>query len=178
MNKKILSIFVMIMALSLFGVSCSSNNEDKTGPGGNNGGGSGKTTITDKEILDTLKSVGDINDKTGTETVLLLSGATMTGTTISVKGSGATTAGTGPSIAAVKKIADGLKNIQIKNVKTITVDVAGITDTADQKAKNVKITLTANDNYQFSNNKTTIDITIEISPVQGSATDKPTNWVA
>ncbi|TXJ35262.1 hypothetical protein [Brachyspira pilosicoli] len=36
MNKKILSIFVMIMALSLFGVSCS--NEDSTGTGGNNSG--------------------------------------------------------------------------------------------------------------------------------------------
>ena len=36
MNKKILSIFVMIMALSLFGVSCS--NENSTGTGGNNSG--------------------------------------------------------------------------------------------------------------------------------------------
>ena len=36
MNKKILSIFVMIMALSLFGVSCS--NEDSKGTGGNNSG--------------------------------------------------------------------------------------------------------------------------------------------
>ncbi|PLV58877.1 hypothetical protein [Brachyspira pilosicoli] len=47
MNKKILSIFVMIMALSLFGVSCS--NEDSTGPGGNNSGttdGSGTHTPT------------------------------------------------------------------------------------------------------------------------------------
>ena len=42
MNKKILSIFVMIMALSLFGVSCS--NEDSTGPGGNNSGGTGGDT--------------------------------------------------------------------------------------------------------------------------------------
>lgn len=39
MNKKILSIFVMIMALSLFGVSCS--NEDSTGTGGNNSGTTG-----------------------------------------------------------------------------------------------------------------------------------------
>ena len=47
MNKKILSIFVMIMALSLFGVSCS--NEDSTGTGGNNSGttdGSGTPTPT------------------------------------------------------------------------------------------------------------------------------------
>ena len=42
MNKKILSIFVMIMALSLFGVSCS--NEDSTGTGGNNSGGTGGNT--------------------------------------------------------------------------------------------------------------------------------------
>ncbi|TXJ43240.1 hypothetical protein [Brachyspira pilosicoli] len=45
MNKKILSIFVMIMALSLFGVSCS--NENSTGTGGNNSGttdGSGTPT--------------------------------------------------------------------------------------------------------------------------------------
>lgn len=41
MNKKILSIFVMIMALSLFGVSCS--NEDSTGTGGNNSGNTGGT---------------------------------------------------------------------------------------------------------------------------------------
>ena len=38
MNKKILSIFALIMALS-FAVSCS--NEDKSGAGGNNGGGTG-----------------------------------------------------------------------------------------------------------------------------------------
>ena len=47
MNKKILSIFVMIMALSLFGVSCS--NENSTGTGGNNSGttdGSGTPTPT------------------------------------------------------------------------------------------------------------------------------------
>ena len=47
MNKKILSIFVMIMALSLFGVSCS--NENSTGTGGNNSGttdGSGTPTST------------------------------------------------------------------------------------------------------------------------------------
>ncbi|TXJ41180.1 hypothetical protein [Brachyspira pilosicoli] len=44
MNKKILSIFVMIMALSLFGVSCS--NEDSTGTGGNNSDGSGTPTPT------------------------------------------------------------------------------------------------------------------------------------
>lgn len=44
MNKKILSIFVMIMALSLFGVSCS--NEDSTGTGGNNSGGTGGGTGT------------------------------------------------------------------------------------------------------------------------------------
>ena len=47
MNKKILSIFVMIMALSLFGVSCS--NENSTGTGGNNSGttdGSGTHTPT------------------------------------------------------------------------------------------------------------------------------------
>ena len=50
MNKKILSIFVMIMALSLFGVSCS--NEDSTGTGGNNSGptgGSGTPTPPTKE---------------------------------------------------------------------------------------------------------------------------------
>ena len=49
MNKKILSIFVMIMALSLFGVSCS--NEGSTGTGGNNSGttdGSGTPTPAPK----------------------------------------------------------------------------------------------------------------------------------
>lgn len=45
MNKKILSIFVMIMALSLFGVSCS--NEDSTGTGGNNSGNTNDTTKPD-----------------------------------------------------------------------------------------------------------------------------------
>ncbi|WP_302279760.1 hypothetical protein [Brachyspira pilosicoli] len=53
MNKKILSIFVMIMALSLFGVSCS--NEDSTGTGGNNSGttgGSGTPTpLTKEEVV-------------------------------------------------------------------------------------------------------------------------------
>ena len=42
MNKKILSIFVMVMALSLLGVSCNKKTTDPT----NNGGSTGPTTVT------------------------------------------------------------------------------------------------------------------------------------
>ena len=47
MNKKILSILVMVMALSLLGVSC--NNKNTTGSTDENGGG-GSTTTQNKEI--------------------------------------------------------------------------------------------------------------------------------
>ena len=173
MNKKILSIFALIMALS-FAVSCS--NEDKSGAGGNNGGGSGKTTITDDQILEAVKGFGDQTDSNGTETLLLLSGATISGTTISVKGSGATGAATGPSLAAMKRIVATFASASIANVKTITVDDTGIA-TADTNPKDVKVTLTANDNYQFSNGKATIEITLKISPVKGNAPTETVTWV-
>ena len=64
MNKKILSIFALIMALS-FAVSCS--NEGKSGAGGNN---NGKTTITDAQILEAVKGFGDQKYSSGTETLL------------------------------------------------------------------------------------------------------------
>ena len=51
MNKKILSIFALIMALS-FAVSCS--NSDTTGTGGNNGGGN-PTAVTKDTIATAVK---------------------------------------------------------------------------------------------------------------------------
>lgn len=186
MNKKILSIFALIMALS-FAVSCS--NEGSTGTGGNNGGGgnvgSGNyTTITDAEILTAVKNIGDKkeNNLGSVPTTLFLSKAiadSTVSTIINVNGSGNVHGGTGPSIASMKKIVKALENQKITNVKEITVNTDGLYyGTGDSIFRDVSIILTANDNYQFSNNETAIIITLRIYPVQGNATDKAASWVA
>lgn len=54
MNKKILSIFVMVMALSLLGVSC---NKKTTDPTNNGGSSSNPTTLTESDLEAWLKSI-------------------------------------------------------------------------------------------------------------------------
>ena len=72
MNKKILSIFVMVMALSLLGVSCNKKTTDPT----NNGGSTGPTTVTatqetlKKAALAGLGTTLKINS-TGSKTITL-----------------------------------------------------------------------------------------------------------
>ena len=121
MNKKILSIFVMIMALSLFGVSCSSNNKDKTGPDGNNGGGDTTTTLKEADLESWLKSIPktDVVDSA----VFDFSKGTYATGTLSVVSTGATDTVT---VANVKdKVIASLKAVdQTKFKIKTTLDTA------------------------------------------------------
>ncbi|WP_297208557.1 hypothetical protein [uncultured Brachyspira sp.] len=56
MNKKILSIFVMVMALSLLGVSCNKKTTDPT----NDGGSTATTTLTVSQINEKIKALSTV----------------------------------------------------------------------------------------------------------------------
>lgn len=168
MNKKILSIFVMIMALSLFGVSCS--NEDSTGTGGNNSGNTGgsgtptptpnpnPTTIT--VTTDTLKkaagALGGDSDSLlikSDKTILNLASKTKVTVdantiTITITDDTLNTANDGSKSDTktnIEKVLNGLKTEMKKQGVDITAaDVGNATDEADiNKAKAVSFTLYA-----------------------------------
>lgn len=162
MNKKILSIFVMIMALSLFGVSCS--NEDSTGTGGNNSGttdGSGtptptptptptkvdQNTITSalKAALGTTISVNNTGKKTmktDNTTVTLEDGKiniTITDTTLNTANDGVKT----EAVDSFTKIKDKFKEALVsQGLEAATGDItftAGTAGTAATKTLDITV---------------------------------------
>ncbi|WP_028329470.1 hypothetical protein [Brachyspira alvinipulli] len=65
MNKKILSIFVMVMALSLLGVSCNKKTTDPTNDGGST---TQKTKVTLKSVQDAVIALAVIDEDGGNDT--------------------------------------------------------------------------------------------------------------
>ena len=100
MNKKILSIFVMVMALSLLGVSCNKKTTDPTNDGG--------STTQNKNIT-------SITPSAGTATGSPLNFGTATASTAANQG------------LTLTIVPDGIKNLKytIKSVEKDTGDSAG-----------------------------------------------------
>ena len=154
MNKKILSIFALIMALS-FAVSCSNDSTDPK-----NDGGSGKTTIT--ATTDTLKkaavALGGDSDSlvikdNGSKTISSLASKTVVTVaantiTITITDTTLDAASDGSKVntkANIEKVLDGLKTEMKKQGVNITATDAGTAaDESDiGSAKAVSFTLAA-----------------------------------
>ena len=165
MNKKILSIFVMIMALSLFGVSCSSNSTD---PNKKNDGGTTttKTKVTKANLLEAVKKADGVTVKTsaaGGSTTVKFSGindwdASTTTQSLVVKmkgGVGNGNVGSSETVSrteAVNSIKTVLEDSVLTslNVKVSTCEVDGNAGDNDKTATiNLVFTVTDASKYEF-----------------------------
>ena len=155
MNKKILSIFVMVMALSLLGVSC--NNKNTTGSTDENGGGGSTTTpvsVNKATLLGYVKALGAYTpdgDKQSWDfngvTDLTASGIKLTATGsegVSVD----TVKGDGTDNSAKKFIVDGLEAKGL--IATVTVGGSGSVGSTATIDLTIKIEVKAGSNITLA----------------------------
>ena len=180
MNKKILSIFALIMALS-FAVSCS--NEDKSGAGGNNGGGSGTgggKEITLEKIQEAVQALGTVTaaDNKGS---IDFSKATVTKdakvSVIAKKGTASLSAGALKTaldeVVATQKLKDKITAIDSK--ATVVFDTANVT--TGNKTASFTVKITASTDYSITGFNTdvvkekTVTITVTLNGKDSAGTN-------
>ena len=139
MNKKILSIFVMVMALSLLGVSCS--NKDKTGAGDTT-----SKEITLAQIQNAVRLLGDLNDASGNSgSVDFRNVIVGKDAAVAVE---AKAGSSGLTASAVTTLIEGAKsNVKLANT-TVTVDISSIASGGGTTSFTIKFV--ANSGYSIT----------------------------
>ncbi|MEI0602790.1 hypothetical protein R4K55_01095 [Brachyspira alvinipulli] len=159
MNKKILSIFVMVMALSLLGVSCNKKTTDPT----NDGGSTTTTTqITDTQIQTALRTgLGNSLAVNDTDNLDANTGTYANGTFTITEAS--------PSKAGENATAKGSVEGKLTAIKQeldkigITCSTSEVTFTNSSADSSCTLDITVKSGYKLPNgtsNKITIKITL------------------
>ena len=130
------SLLIMIVAISLFTVSCSKDE----------GGTKTPTTptiqkISAQDITTTITQLGELKD-TENKTVILNLGS------INPQSGNAEITGANKSFAKVKGALENVTQVQWTGV-TVTTDLEGKTQPSNQDALSVKITFAANSGFEF-----------------------------
>ncbi|ADG70655.1 hypothetical protein R4K54_09735 [Brachyspira murdochii] len=199
MNKKILTLFLVVAASAILAVSCNNKTtnpvKDNTGstttttPTGQEpttttpAGGAEeaqKTAIKTDEIQKVLVALNEKKDNDSTTKAIMKfakSSVSEDGKVSGVTATGKSDEAKGPSIEGVKKIIATLNTstLKIAGVKEIKVADAGITSSKDNNAKSFTLTLTADDKYEFANKKNELVLTVSIDPKKGNA-DEAVAW--
>ena len=119
MNKKILSIFVMVMALSLLGVSCNKKTTDPT----NDGGSTTTKEVTLTQIQNAVRLLGNLTDSGNNGSVDFRNVTVGKDAAVAVD---AKAGSTGLTADAVKGLIEGAKgNVKLANT-TVTVTTSTI----------------------------------------------------